>query len=50
VLGLRAPDRDAGTVACIVSGVLRGAHLFRVHNVRAASQAIRTVHEILSQP
>lgn len=42
VLDLPDPmDRDAGTVACIVSGVRRGAHLFRVHHVKAAYQASR---------
>jgi dihydropteroate synthase len=44
VLGLENPaDRDAGTVACIVQGMLRGAHIFRVHNVRAAAQAMRMI-------
>lgn len=44
VLGLPvAAERDAGTVACIVQGMLRGAHIFRVHNVRAAAQAVRIV-------
>lgn len=44
VLGLpNAAERDAGTVACIVQGMLRGAHIFRVHNVRAAAQAVRTI-------
>lgn len=44
VLGLPNPiERDAGTVACIVQGMLRGAHIFRVHNVRAAVQAVRTI-------
>lgn len=44
VLGLPvAAERDAGTVACIVQGMLRGAHIFRVHNVRAAAQAVRTI-------
>jgi dihydropteroate synthase len=38
-----AADRDAGTMACIVQGMLRGAHIFRVHNVRAAVQAVRTI-------
>lgn len=48
VLGIdEARERDAGTVACIVSGMLRGASIFRVHNVRAAVQAIRTVHPLL---
>jgi dihydropteroate synthase len=44
VLGISQPAaRDAGTVACIVQGMLRGAHIFRVHNVRAAVQAVRTI-------
>jgi dihydropteroate synthase len=38
-----AAERDAGTVACIVQGMLRGAHIFRVHNVRAAAQTVRTI-------
>lgn len=41
-------QRDAGTVACIVSGMRRGAQIFRVHNVRAAAQTIRTVGAVLS--
>lgn len=47
VLGLPNPaERDAGTVACIVQGMLRGAHIFRVHNVRAATQAVRIISAI----
>jgi dihydropteroate synthase len=43
-LGLPNPtERDAGTVACIVQGMLRGAAIFRVHNVRAAVQTIATI-------
>lgn len=41
---LRQPqptDRDPGTVACIASGMNRGAHLFRVHHVKAAAQAVK---------
>lgn len=45
VLGLPAPERDAGTVACIASGMLRGAQLFRVHNVVAAAQAVRILSD-----
>jgi len=41
-----ASRRDAGTVACIVSGVSRGASIFRVHNVRAAVQAVKTIHAV----
>jgi dihydropteroate synthase len=43
-LGLPEPkDRDAGTIACVVAGILRGAAIFRVHNVHATSQAVRVV-------
>lgn len=42
VLGIENPqDRDAGTIASIVAGCLRGASIFRVHNVSAAWFAIR---------
>jgi len=42
VLGIENPaDRDAGTIACIVAGTLRGASIFRVHNVQAAWHALR---------
>lgn len=43
ILGIPAPERDAGTIACLVSGMLRGAHILRVHNVRAAVQAVAIV-------
>lgn len=43
VLGIREPaDRDAGTAACIVAGMMRGASIFRVHNVEMAWRVIRT--------
>lgn len=41
-----AAERDAGTIACIVQGMLRGAHIFRVHNVRAAAQAVRIIEAL----
>jgi dihydropteroate synthase len=47
VLGIENPaDRDAGTVACIVAGALRGALIFRVHNVPAARHALRTLEAV----
>jgi len=47
VLGLPEPkDRDAGTIACIVAGLRAGAVIFRVHNVSAASLAIRTIWSV----
>jgi len=49
VLGLPDPrERDAGTVACLVAGIRRGAAIFRVHNVRAARQAVLAVEAVLS--
>jgi dihydropteroate synthase len=51
VLGLPDPlDRDAGTVACISAAMTRGAQIFRVHNVPAAWQTVKTLHEISPIP
>ena len=46
VLGLPPGERDAGTVACITAGFLRGAQIFRVHNVRAAVQSLRMLEAV----
>ena len=47
VLGLPDPrDRDAGTLACIAAGMRRGAHIFRVHNVAAAVQAVKVLWNV----
>lgn len=48
VLGVPALERDAGTVACIAAGVSRGAHIFRVHNVKAAVQAVKMLWAVES--
>jgi dihydropteroate synthase len=51
VLRLRDPrDRDAGTLACIAAGIRRGAHLFRVHNVAAAAQAVKVLWSVMEAP
>ncbi len=48
VLDLPIPaDRDAGTVACISAAMLRGAQIFRVHEVTATWQAVKTLQAIL---
>lgn len=44
--GIPPAERDAGTIACLVSGMARGAHIFRVHNVKAAAQAVRIVYAV----
>lgn len=41
-----ARERDAGTVACIVAGAMRGASIFRVHNVKAAAQTLRMIEAV----
>jgi len=47
VLGIQDPKgRDAGTIACIVAGALRGASIFRVHNVSAAWFALRSLEAL----
>ena len=47
-LGIADPaERDAGTLACVVAGILRGASIFRVHNVHAVSQALRVICPIV---
>lgn len=44
-----AVDRDAGTVACVTSGMVRGASIFRVHNVYAAFQAVKMMWRIVRE-
>ena len=47
VLGISNPnDRDPATAACIVAGMLRGACLFRVHNVEMAWRVAVSVHRL----
>ena len=48
VLGISEPkDRDAGTVACISAAVRRGAQMVRVHDVRAAWQAVKMLDALV---
>jgi len=39
----QATDRDAGTLACISAGIRSGAQIYRVHNVKAAAQAVKVL-------
>ncbi len=49
VLGLENPlDRDAGTIACAVAGMMRGAAILRVHNVAATVNAVRVIEPLLN--
>jgi dihydropteroate synthase len=46
-LGLKNPvERDAGTIACLVAGTLRGAAIFRVHNISAAWLGLRAIEAV----
>ena len=48
VLSIDDPcSRDAGTVACSVSSIIRGAAILRVHNVKAASQTVKVIQELI---
>jgi dihydropteroate synthase len=38
--------RDPGTLACIATGMTRGAQIFRVHNVKAAADAVKVLHAL----
>ncbi|OQX65503.1 MAG: dihydropteroate synthase [Desulfococcus sp. 4484_242] len=43
----RAPDeRDTGTMAAVAAGVMNGAHMVRVHNVRKAVETVRIIDAI----
>ena len=46
VLGVPAPERDPGSVACLVAGMLRSAQIYRVHNARAAAQAAQSIYAL----
>ncbi len=47
VLDLPEPnDRDAGSIACLVAGLRRGAHIFRVHNVRGMFEALKVIFRV----
>jgi dihydropteroate synthase len=48
--GVAAAERDAGTVGACVAGLARGARLFRVHDVRAARQALDVAWAVLRIP
>lgn len=51
VLGIReAAKRDAGTIACVVAGAMRGASVFRVHHVEAAWFALRALEGMGASP
>ncbi len=42
------PDRTGGTLASVMSGLLQGVQLFRVHNVKEINQGILVFNKILN--
>jgi dihydropteroate synthase len=44
----QAVDRDAGTLACISAGMRRGSQIYRVHQVKAAAQAVKVLWAVRS--
>jgi dihydropteroate synthase len=50
VLGVPPRDRDPGTAALAVLGILGGAHVLRVHNVRAVAAVVGMTDAILASP
>jgi dihydropteroate synthase len=46
VTGLPVDERLEGTIAAVVAAVLGGAHMVRVHDVRAVSRAVRVADAI----
>ena len=47
VLGIDSPaERDAGTIACLVRGLVAKANIFRVHHVKAVADSVRVIAAI----
>ncbi|MGJ8694930.1 MAG: dihydropteroate synthase [Verrucomicrobiaceae bacterium] len=47
VLDLPDPsDRDAGSIALLAHGMIKGAHIFRVHNVKSCWQSAKVLHPL----
>lgn len=49
VLDVPAPERDNGTVATTCLGVAKGAHIVRVHNVKANAEAAKMMDAMLRE-
>jgi len=50
ILDAPAEERLEGTIAAAVIGVVRGAHILRVHDVKAVERAVRVAEAILNAP
>ena len=48
ILGKDPEGRDVGTMATLSAGILNGAHIVRVHNVKMAFETVRIIDSIRS--
>jgi dihydropteroate synthase len=46
ILNKKVEERDTGTMAAVVAGVMNGAHILRVHNVKQALETVRVTDAI----
>jgi dihydropteroate synthase len=46
ILDREACDRDTGTMATIAVGVMNGAHIIRVHNVKKGVETVKVIDAI----
>jgi dihydropteroate synthase len=46
ILGKPALERDTGTMAAVAVGVMNGAHIVRVHDVKKAVETVKVVDAI----
>jgi dihydropteroate synthase len=47
ITGKEPLERDIGTMAAVAAGIMNGAHIVRVHNVKMAVDTARVVDEII---
>ncbi|MBU2498201.1 MAG: dihydropteroate synthase [Proteobacteria bacterium] len=46
ILNKQTHERDAGTMATVAAGVLNGAHIVRVHNVKKAIETVKVIDAV----
>jgi dihydropteroate synthase len=46
ILGKDPDERDIGTMATVSAGIINGAHIVRVHNVKMAVDTGKVIDEI----
>jgi len=47
ILGNEPVERDGGTMATVTAGIMNGAHIVRVHNVKMAVETAKVIDEII---